>query len=261
MIRNSKYKSFWFFPCLILSHILSVTHLLLFKAQLVVIPDCIKQAPGGLYKNLQKIWFARLLKKIVSVWVRSPFSNYALKLVNFDIPIPTGKGLVLVTCHTPWKRLLVRWFFQNHYALIVDTGRSVKRKNRLKNQRKGHNELLHIIRHLRYGGQVIIAADVFNKSNDQPAEILGKPGNLSLLPARLARIADVPLQAAVPILRNGRIDIQTGPLIDQHIPSSEMGNIMQTLLGFFELQIRKNPSVWSYFVNEPLSGFHKKHIQ
>ena len=92
--------------------------------------------------------------------------------------------------------------------LIVDTGRSVKRKNRLKNQRKGHNELLHIIRHLRYGGQVIIAADVFNKSNDQPAEILGKPGNLSLLPARLARIADVPLQAAVPILRNGRIDIQ-----------------------------------------------------
>ena len=63
MIRNSKYNSFWFFPCLILSHILSVTHLLLFKAQLVVIPDCIKQAPGGLYKNLQKIWFARLVKK------------------------------------------------------------------------------------------------------------------------------------------------------------------------------------------------------
>ena len=70
-----------------------------------------------------------------------------------------------------------------------------------------------------FGGQVIIAADVFNKSNDQPAEILGKPGNLSLLPARLARIAGVPLHGRRSHITERRIDIQTGPLIDQHIPS------------------------------------------
>lgn len=261
MIRNPPYHSFWFAPCLIISRLISVIHCFFIQNHIMDVPDCIKQAPGGLCVNVQKIWFARLFKKVVSLWVRSPFCSHALKLVNFNIPIPTGKGLVLVTCHTPWKRLLVRWFSENHYALIVDTGQSAKRKKRLKNQRKGHNELLHIIRHLRYGGRVIIAADVFNKSNDQPAEIMGKPGNLSLLPARLARIAGVPILAAVPILRNGKIDIQEGPLIDQHIPYTEMRNTMQILLRFFELEIKRNPSIWSYFVNDPLSGFHKKHIE
>jgi hypothetical protein len=261
MTRSRQYRSFWFIPCQFISHIIAFIHNLVVQIHLLEIPSYIRQAPGGMYKNLQKIWFARLLKKIISVWVRSPLKTSALKLVNFDIPIPAGKGLVLVTCHTPWKRLLVSWFFENQYALIIDTGRSAKRKNRLKNLRRGHNELLHIIRYLRHGGRVIIAADVFNKSKDQPAEILGKAGNLSLLPARLARIAGVPLMAAVPILRYGRIDIQAGPLLNQNIHNSELRNVMQTLLGFFEFEIKKDPSIWSYFVNEPLSGFHKKQIK
>jgi hypothetical protein len=230
------------------------------QTRIVLIPECIRQAPGGIYVNLQKIWFARLLKKIISLWVRSPFYKYALKMVNFNIPVSTNQGLILVTCHTPWKRLLVRWFFENHYALIVDTGRSEKRKSRL-SRRNGHNELLHIIRFLRYGGRVIIAADVFNKSKDQPAEIMGKAGNLSLLPARLARIAGVPMLAAVPILHGNRIDMATGPLIDHQIHTGEMRNTMQVLLSFIEKEIKKNPSIWSYFVNDSLSGFHKKHIK
>ena len=261
MIPSSKYNKFWYVPCLLISNLFAGTHCFFVQARLLAIPNCVKEAPGGMYINLQKIWFARLLKKIVSIWVRSPFKSRAFSLVNFNIPMSPGTGLVLVTCHTPWKRLLVSWFFENHYALIIDTGRSAKRNNRLKNLRKGHNELFHIIRHLRYGGRIIIAADVFNKSNDQPAEILGKPGNLSLLPARLARIAGVPLLAAVPILRNGRIDIQAGPLIDKQIPYSDMRNVMQIMLEFIEFEIKKNPSIWSYFVNDSLSGFHKKEIK
>jgi lauroyl/myristoyl acyltransferase len=261
MVLKLSYKNICLSPCLLFSHILSGLHYFFARLDFLDIPACIREAPGGLYKNLQKIWFARLLKKIVSIWVRSPFRSQALRLVNFSLPLPSGNGLILVTCHTPWKRLLVQWFFENHYALIVDTGRSVRRKNRLQNLRKGHNELLHIIRHLRYGGQVIIAADVFNKSNDQPAEILGKPGNLSLLPVRLARIAGVPLMAGVPVLRNGRIEIEAGPLIDQDIPCSEMRAVMQKILGFFEQEIKNDPSIWSYFVNDSLSGFHKKIIK
>jgi lauroyl/myristoyl acyltransferase len=77
----------------------------------------------------------------------------------------------------------------------------------------------------------------------------------------LARIAGVPLLAAVPILRDGRIDIQQGPLLDQRIHHSDMRNAMQILLGFFEFEIKKDPSIWSYFVNDHLSGFHKKQIK
>src|SRR5450755_3002848 len=113
MIPGPQYRNFWFVPCLIISHLISVIHYFLARIYLLDVPDCVKQGPGGMYRNLQKIWFARLLKKIISVWIRSPFYQHALRLVNFDIPIPEGTGLVLVTCHTPWKRLMVSWFFEN----------------------------------------------------------------------------------------------------------------------------------------------------
>ena len=255
------YITICLFQCRFISHIVTGIHCHLVRLGFLKIPVCIREAPGGLYKNLQKIWFARLLKKLVSLWVRSPLRRDAFGLVNFDFQIPGSTGLILVTCHTPWKRLLVQWFFENHYALIIDTGKSKQRQSRLKVQRKGHNEIAHIIRHLRFGGQVIIAADVFNKSADQPAEILGKPGNLSLLPARLARIAGVPLMAAVPQVRNGVIHIYPGPRYDAQIPHAEMGTVMQNLLGFFENEIKKDPSIWSYFVNDPLSLYHKKRIE
>jgi lauroyl/myristoyl acyltransferase len=261
MNRKPFYIKFFVASCETLSHVISAIHYFFWQIHFLDIPSCIGDAPGGLHKNLQRIWSARLLKKFISIWVRSPWRSQVLDLVHFDIPVPRDTGLIFVTCHTPWKRLLVQWFFDRHYALIVDTGKSAERKNRLKTSRKGYNELFHIIRHLQYGGRVIIAADVFNKSNDHPAEILGKPGNLSLLPARLARIAGVPLLAAVPILRKGRIDIQAGPLFENKITNSEMPTVMQNLLGFFENEIKQDPSIWSYFVNNPLSRYHKKRIE
>ncbi len=72
------------------------------------IPLCICIAPGGVYKNLQKIWFAQLLRRVVSVLVRSPLRIKTLRLVNFTIPATGDTGRVVVTCHTPWERLLVQ---------------------------------------------------------------------------------------------------------------------------------------------------------
>jgi hypothetical protein len=263
MMKTSRplYLKFSIVFCRILSHFLTAIHYFAVYFGYFKIPVCILEAPGGIYKNLQRIWLARLLKKIVSFGVRTPLRNHVLRLVNFDFQLPVTTGLIFVTCHTPWKRLLTNWFFENYYAIIIDTGKSIERKAKLKNKRKGHNELLHIIRHLQYGGRVIIAADVFNKSNNHPTEILGKPGNLSLLPARLARIAGVPLMAAVPQLRNGAIHIYAGPRYDHQIKHDDMGTVMQNMLGFFESEIKKDPSIWSYFVNDPLSLYHKKRIE
>ncbi len=253
--------NFFIMLCWIFSIPLAVLHYLAVYLVGLDIPQPIGEAPGGLYKNLRKIWFARLLKKQVSLWVRTPFRNVVFRLVNFDFKIPVDRGLIFVTCHTPWKRLLVNWFFENHYALIIDTGRSVKRRARLKNHRTGYNELRHVIRHLQFGGRIIIAADTFNKLNDHPAELLGKSGNLSQLPARLARIAGVPMLAAVPRLLNRKINIYSGPLYAPPVLETEVGQTMQKMLGFFENEIRKDPSIWSYFVNEPLSHYHKKRIE
>jgi hypothetical protein len=254
------YVNICIFLCRFFSFLLAGIHFAAVQVLYLKIPACLRHAPGGIYKNLQKIWFARLLKKWISLWVRSPFRDHVLRLVRLDFDMPASGGLVFATCHTPWKRLLVKWFSENHYILIIDTAKSRERNSRIRKQRKGHNELSHIIRHLRSGGRVIIAADVFNQSTDHPTEILGKPGNLSLLPARLARIAGVPLMAALPRLCNGMIHISAGPIFDREIRQAEMGNLMKNLLAYFENEIRKDPSIWSYFVNDPLSQFHKKRI-
>ncbi len=258
---RSKTTHFFLILCRVPSTILAALHYFAVKSGGLNIPLPVRDAPGGLYKNLQKIWFARLLKKLVSVWVRTPFRDHAFRLVNFDFEIPVGRGMIFVTCHTPWKRLLVNWFFENHYALIIDNGNSIRRKARLHGKRKGYNELIHVIRHLRYGGRIVIAADTFDKSTDLPSQILGKPGHLSLLPARLARIAGVPLLIAIPQLRNDGIHIYAGPLYNPPAREAELGNLMQTMLVFLENQIKKDPSIWSYFVNEPLSLYHKKRIE
>jgi hypothetical protein len=247
--------------CLIFSYILAAVHYFMASAGFLRIPSCIREAPGGFFSNIQKIWFARLLKKVVSVSVRSPLRLKTLQLVNFDVPIPAGTGLVIVTCHTPWKRLLVQWVYENIYAIIIDTGRSRKRNSLMKKNRKNYNEMSHMVRYLRYGGCVIIAGDVFNKLKNCPSEILGKSGNLSLLPVRLARIAGVPLITMVPELRKGGIHFYKGRQYDLSVKDPDLGTVMQNILGFFEGEIEKDPSIWSYFVNDPLSEFHKKIIE
>jgi hypothetical protein len=247
--------------CGFFSNLIAAAHFYAVRKSWLQIPTCFTNGQNSVHENLKKIWFARLLKKAVSVSVRSPFRMKALRLINFDIPAVRDSGLVIVTCHTPWKRLLVQWFYENYYAIIIDTGKAKRRLDRIKKQRKGYNQLFHIIRHLRYGGCIVIAADVFNKSNDCPSQILGKCGNLSLLPARLAKIAGVPLITAVSEIQGDRITMLEGPKYDFATQYLDCKNVMQDILGFFENEIKRDPSIWSYFVNDPLNQFHKKIIE
>lgn len=247
--------------CRVFSVPLAVIHQFFLVTGVLDIPVAVTEAPGGISINLQKIWYARLLKKVVSLWVRSPFRHTAYRLVHFDFEIPAGRGLILATCHTPWKRLLVNWFYKNYYALIIDTGRSVKRRSRLRDSRRGNNEMARLVRYLKQGGTVIIAADNFDQSDKHPARMMGKSGNLSRLPARLSRIAGVPLLAAIPQLRKDGIHIYAGPQYTPPAMESESGSMMQSLLIYFETEIKKDPSIWSYFVNDPLSHYHKKIIR
>lgn len=231
------------------------------QTRLANIPSCIREAPGGMFQNLRKRWFACLLKKLVSILVRSPLKSHILQLVKVDLPDKEEGGMILVTCHTPWKRLLVRWVHEHHYAWIIDTNKSLERMNRMRRQRKGYNEWRHVIRHLRMGGRIIIAADTFNKLKNCPSAVMGKSGNLSLLPIRLARMAGVPMIAVVPELRQETIHIHQGPRFDREMLAGNPHNLMQNILGFFEGEIKRNPAIWSYIVNDSLLKFNKKTIE
>jgi len=230
------------------------------KAGIVNIPDCICNAPGGMNKNLQKIWNARLLKKAVSVLVRSPLRLKTIQLINLAFLLPVHSGSVIVTCHTPWKRLIVQWLSENKYGILIDSGESAKRAKYFRTKRNNYNEFLGIVRHLRNGGHIIIAADVFDQSTNCPACIMGKYGNLSLLPARLARLADVPMITVIPALRNGSIQLAEGVRLNMKISESDTIPVMQKFLAHFENEIKTDPSVWSYFVNDPLRKFKHKLI-
>jgi hypothetical protein len=232
--------------CDALSHFIAGLHCYILYTGFLKIPLCISNAPGGLYKNIRHIWLTRLLRRLVSLLLRSPLRNETLRLVNFTIPVARDTGCVIATCHTPWARLLAQWCFENKFALIVAGGNWIKRSRRINIKGEGFKELRHIVKHLRFGGRIIIMIDIFNNLSNCPAKFFENNYNVSLLPARLARLANVPLIAAVPELRKEAVDIYAGPQFDSKILNSDPCGVMQSLLVFFEKEIQRAPYIWSH---------------
>lgn len=251
LVSKPLYLTICTFTCRFFSVIIAVLHYYTVRAGLSKIPFCVFNAPGGVYKNLRNIWFARLLRRVVSLLVRTPLRTTTLQLVNFIIPA-TDTGCVIVTFHTPWARLLVQWCLENNFALIIASNKWLQRTS-LTNRGEGFNELRHLLFHLRSGGRVIILADVFNNLSNCPVKFFEKAYNISLFPARLAKIAEVPLLTAVAEFRHETIHIDTGSLFDVKLLNCNSCTLMQNLLTFFESEIRRNPSIWSVFVRESLS--------
>src|SRR5688500_7207753 len=147
--------------CRLFSDVIAFLHYYTVRAGFVKIPLCFFNAEGGVYKNLQNIWFARLLRRVISLLVRTPFRSKTLRLVDFIIPPTDNTGCVIVTFHTPWARLLVQWCLENDFALIIAGGKWIQRTSMI-NKGKGFNGLRHLLCHLRSGGRIIIMATVFN---------------------------------------------------------------------------------------------------
>jgi lauroyl/myristoyl acyltransferase len=158
-------------------------------------------------------------------------------------------------CHTPWSRLLAQWCLKNDFGLIITNSQWNRQTNSIRRKGKGIKELRYLIRYLQSGGRIIIMADVFNNLKNCSARFLGRDYNVSLLPARLAKIAQVPLIAAVPELRKHTIHINNGPGFDPKKSNPGSSAIMQLFMTFFEEEIRRNPSIWAGFVRGSLSKY------
>ncbi|WP_026899294.1 lysophospholipid acyltransferase family protein [Daejeonella oryzae] len=242
--------------CSYFSKIIAALHYYSGKAGFLIIPKCIGSSPAVMYKNLQSIWIIRLFRPLISVLIRTALKKDILRLVDFQLSLPDG-GCVIVTCHTPWARLLVQYCLENYYSLIISGNKSNKQAYQIQKKGKGIIELRHLVNHLQGGGKLILMIDVFNNLDTCPLQFLNTNCNISLLPARLARIANVPLQAILPVFQHGNICIHSGPTLYPNILNTDLPGDMQTLLVFFEQEIMKNPSVWSGFVRESLSDYQK----
>ena len=238
------------FICGVLAAVIAAIYYFLFKIGLLKISSVIISAPVSVYRNLRSIWFVRLLRRTVSILIRTPLRKNALQLIDFD-PVSIVPGSVIVSCHTPWARLLTQWCVKNNYAMIVGWGPWTKRAN-IARHATGFNELRNLAKYLLSGGRIIIMADIFNDLNNCPVKFFEKPCNASLFPLRLARIANTSLVTVMPALKNEAVQIHTGPRVSLNT-YNDPGKTMQTLLSFFEKEIKQDPSVWSGYIRGSLS--------
>jgi len=231
--------------CRYLSLVAAAVHYGLLSAGLMKVPLYIAHSGQNAFKNLRNIWHTRLVRRVISVSVRSPLRTSTLRLVNSNVPLPPGTGCVIAICHTPWKRLLVQWCLENNIGLVVGNGNWSHRKGRIQKKGRGFSDLRDIVNHLRHNGRIVIAFDCFSICPNQcRLKFLGNYHNMSTLPARLAAIAGVPLITAIPRLRNGMIHIDSGPRFGVNKPDSDPGDVMQRLVSFLESEIRTDPGIW-----------------
>lgn len=187
--------------CSLLAHLIAAIHFCFINAGLLKTPSYLKITLARKYKTLCTIWHTRIVRRMVSALVRSPLRNSTLRLVNFNIPLPANSGCIILICHTPWERLLVQCCLENDFALIIAYEKwTHKRGGKLQREGKGFNELRGIIKYLKQDGRIIMTADNFNQLNNCPVKFLGNYLNGELLPTRLARVAQVPLIVAIPVL-------------------------------------------------------------
>jgi hypothetical protein len=194
-------------------------------------------------------WHARLVRRIVSFLVRTPLRKDILKLINFNIPVPTYQGCIIMTCHTPWKRLLTHWCLEKKFALIIGGGQWTGRKRIIQRHGAGLTKLRELVKYLERGGRVIVIADVFNNSTNCPVKFLGNDYNASVFAERLAILTKVPILTVIPTLSDTTIEFTAGPRFFTDGLKSGSTIITTEIISFFDKEIENNPAIFSNYVS------------
>jgi lauroyl/myristoyl acyltransferase len=142
----------------------------------------------------------------------------------------------------------VQWCLENDFALVFANGTWPGQRKRIQRQAKGVSNLREVVRHLKQKGKVIITCDNFNDQVNCPVKFFGNWNNASMFPARLAKLANVPLITAIPIFRNGTINIECGPRFYLNNETSDPTTVTQDMISFLEAAITNAPDIWSPFV-------------
>jgi hypothetical protein len=234
--------------CRLLSFVSAGINYCMISADILKTPVYLLNARKKKYKHLCNIWYTRIVRRMISVLVRSPLRSSTLRIVNFNIPLPSNSGCIIVICHTPWKRLLVQWCLEKKFAFIISSIKLTRNEKLVRSNGTGFKELRNIVKYMRLNGRVVLAADIFNNLKNCPVKFLGNYHNASLLPVRLARIAEVPLIVAIPSLQNRTINFLHYPEFYINVTEQNSSFVIQDIISFLETEINKNPSIWHSYV-------------
>ena len=207
------------------------------------LPACITQCHDGVYATLRDIWATRFTREVVTGLLKTPLRAATLTLVDAeDLPAGPG-GCVIAVCHSPWFRLLAEWCRDRNAARVV-AGDSWIWRTRGVNVLGGYHNVRALVEHLRNGGRAIVVADVFGGADECEVSFLGVTRRVSLLPARLAALAGVPLVTLLPTRHTHRVQLECGPSF--HVVNGNQDTVMRAMLAFYEREIRCRPALWSH---------------
>jgi hypothetical protein len=237
----------------LLSSIIAFLQLFAIEIKWLKIPSCFAKTTDGPYFTIRKIWLARMLRRSLSLLLRTPLRNGNMALINFQLILPQESGCIITICHTPWARLLAEWCRVNNFALVLVGGPWIKRTKRVNIPGGGIIGLRRLVHHLRSGGRVIVIGDNIGRSRCCSINFLGKECMASILPARLALLAGVPLLAVTPQLKNGMVTIQNGITLEFQVIRDKPNEAIQSIFKFFEDEILLSPSIWAPYILQSLN--------
>jgi len=236
-----------------ISSIITFTHLYAIERKWAKIPSCFAETADGPYFTIRKIWLTRMLRRSLSLFLRTPLRNGSMALINFKLILPQETGCIITLCHTPWARLLAEWCRVNNFALVLVGGPWIKRTRRVNIPGGGLVGLRRLVQHLRSGGRVIVIGDNIGRSRCCTVNFLGKECMASILPARLAVLAGVPLLAITPKLQNGMVIIHNGITVEYEEIRDDPDEAIQSIFKFFEDEILRSPSIWAPYILQSLN--------
>lgn len=201
--------------------------------------------------RLHDIWFARLCREIFAWPSRSRLGPALAGRVVWRPPDgAVNGGCVFAICATPWARVLAAWTARQPAMHLLIDGHWARR-TRPASLGGGAACLRQLVARLRNGHSVAVIADNFGARRTCPATFLGRDVRGSLLGARLAAIACVPLSPAVIVWEKGALRARFGPPL--HVARDRRSQIAATVsvLGFLEGEIRRTPAAWNKALKSP----------
>lgn len=235
----------------VLSCYISMFHLRLIKIRNNKISRTILDSPSGLKNTLKDIWFARLLRRSLSLITRTPLKFEVLKLVDNQLKLPSS-GCVIAIPHTVWARLLAAWCRSNEYALVFAGGPWVQRTGHVNVPGRSVTGICQVVTHLKSNGIVVVISDNQNRQCFHKLSYLNKSYKASLLPVRLASLARVPIITVIPKFKENHIVLNNGIEINKDIILHDKKRAIEKIFNHFKMEIIADPSLYAGFILKSL---------
>ncbi len=237
----------------ITSLMISYPHAILIHNNWLRVSDIIINSPESLIKTLQKIWFARMTRRVLSLILRTPLRSEVIKLVNNELCLPKT-GCVIVIPHSPWAKLLAEWCRLNRFALVFAGGPWIKRTEQVNVPGSGIMGIRKLISHLSSNKFAVIIGDNENRSRCCNVTYLGQKRKATLIPIRIAAMAKVPIVTVVPNFLNRMVNLREDIVIDFQDIINDEKLALQNIFTSFENQIYLSPSLFNPFIMGSLNS-------